>query len=610
MDCYLEIMSIYVEYNGRLNLDLLKARWLLLLNVEKLIIKIGPKSRPEGLQGRAQARKLQGEDPRSHSPAFDSTEEAKYTRIGASISGEAMSGVGGGGGGGGGGRTIRVLNVAEKPSVAKAVAGILSKSSQCGMRVRDGRSRFNRIFEFAYTIHGQQCHMLFTSVTGHLMELDFEDRYRKWHSCDPLLLYQAPVRKFDKLDIKRTLEEEARKCQWLVLWLDCDREGENIAFEVVEVCTEANRHLNVWRARFSALIERDIRESVQALVRPNQLFADAVDVRQEIDLRIGASFTRFQTMLLRDAFNLDFAADDRNVTKVRQQEKLKYPPHPLNTIELEKRASRYFRMSSEQTMKVAEDLYQTGFISYPRTETDSFSERTDLRGAILHNVLLKDPCIVWLDSNYSTNGGFLIKVISHANLVKFRFHGLWNSHLMHEMLGLSSKEADFSDFENTLQLCKNRGGILYGVHMLNAYWTLEKDFGGTLVMDDDKAHPPIHPTKFSGGQSGWSQDHHRLYELFVRHFLACVSKPAVGAETTVEIDIAGEMFSASGKVILESRLRRATSAKRLAWDQFRRTGCASMRIAPRRAFNNTGWVTVMVDPDVLAFIDFVEELIS
>lgn len=25
---------------------------------------------------------------------------------------------------------------------------------------------------------------------------------------------------------------------------------------------------------------------------------------------------------------------------------------------------------------------------------------------------------------------------------------------------------------------------------------------------DDKAHPPIHPTKFSAGEAGWSQDHH------------------------------------------------------------------------------------------------------
>lgn len=25
---------------------------------------------------------------------------------------------------------------------------------------------------------------------------------------------------------------------------------------------------------------------------------------------------------------------------------------------------------------------------------------------------------------------------------------------------------------------------------------------------DDKAHPPIHPTKFSAGESAWSLDHH------------------------------------------------------------------------------------------------------
>lgn len=60
----------------------------------------------------------------------------------------------------------------------------------------------------------------------------------------------------DKLDIRRTLEEEARKCQWLVLWLDCDREGENIAFEVVEVCSSVNSQLNIWRAHFSSLIDR------------------------------------------------------------------------------------------------------------------------------------------------------------------------------------------------------------------------------------------------------------------------------------------------------------------------------------------------------------------
>lgn len=89
---------------------------------------------------------------------------------------------------------IRVLNVAEKPSVAKAVAEILSRGSG-GMRSRLGRSRYNRVFEFEYTIGSQACHMLVTSVIGHLMELEFDDRFRKWHSCDPAELYHAPVRK-------------------------------------------------------------------------------------------------------------------------------------------------------------------------------------------------------------------------------------------------------------------------------------------------------------------------------------------------------------------------------------------------------------------------------
>ena len=87
---------------------------------------------------------------------------------------------------------IRVLNVAEKPSVAKSVATILSNNR---MQSRAGRSRYNRIYEFGYAIRGQQCAMLFTSVTGHLMELAFEDQFRKWSSCDPLALYEAPVHK-------------------------------------------------------------------------------------------------------------------------------------------------------------------------------------------------------------------------------------------------------------------------------------------------------------------------------------------------------------------------------------------------------------------------------
>lgn len=42
----------------------------------------------------------------------------------------------------------------------------------------------------------------------------------------------VPVAVQDKSDLKEHLQQLAWQCQWLILWLDCHREGENISFEV------------------------------------------------------------------------------------------------------------------------------------------------------------------------------------------------------------------------------------------------------------------------------------------------------------------------------------------------------------------------------------------
>lgn len=68
--------------------------------------------------------------------------------------------------------------------------------------------------------------------------------------------------------------------------------------QVIQVCQAVNRNLCIFRARFSALIPRELQRALQQLVQPNAADSAAVDARQEIDLRIGASFTRFQTLLL------------------------------------------------------------------------------------------------------------------------------------------------------------------------------------------------------------------------------------------------------------------------------------------------------------------------
>jgi DNA topoisomerase-3 len=97
-------------------------------------------------------------------------------------------------------------------------------------------------------------------------------------------------------NIAAQLETEARGADTLLLWLDCDREGENIAFEVMEVCRKANPRLDVWRARFASIVPREILQAANNPVRPNQLDSEAVDARIELDLRTGAVWTRFLSL--------------------------------------------------------------------------------------------------------------------------------------------------------------------------------------------------------------------------------------------------------------------------------------------------------------------------
>jgi DNA topoisomerase-3 len=55
------------------------------------------------------------------------------------------------------------------------------------------------------------------------------------------------------------LMHEAKLADMLILWLDCDLEGEAIAKEVEEICLRANAGLEVRRARFAALTKGELR---------------------------------------------------------------------------------------------------------------------------------------------------------------------------------------------------------------------------------------------------------------------------------------------------------------------------------------------------------------
>uniref|UniRef100_A0A0X3PKL9 DNA topoisomerase n=1 Tax=Schistocephalus solidus TaxID=70667 RepID=A0A0X3PKL9_SCHSO len=198
--------------------------------------------------------------------------------------------------------SMRILNVAEKNEAAKNIAAILSQGRATR---REGFSKFNKIYEFPCQMNGQTYHFVMTSVSGHLLNYDFTQRFRSWQSCDPSVLFEAPVEKKCSPDfepIKRTLQREARNCTKLIIWTDCDREGENIGMEIVSVCQEVKPSILVSRARFSEITPHAIHQAINTLTVMDENMSLAVDTRQELDLRIGAAFTRFQTLRLRRAF--------------------------------------------------------------------------------------------------------------------------------------------------------------------------------------------------------------------------------------------------------------------------------------------------------------------
>lgn len=467
-------------------------------------------------------------------------------------------------------QTTVVLNVAEKNSVAKEVARLLARDSR--PQEIPSNARYCKNFKFPFTFNGSRVEMIFSSVAGHLMELDFSAQYKSWHGCRPGELFTAPVIKQVSKDgesIKSNLQSLARRAHWLVLWLDCDREGENIAFEVLNVCKDVNPRLIVRRARFSALIPSDIFRAINNLVDPNDKEAAAVDVRQEIDLRIGSSFTRLQTLLLQDKFDWrEYLRDGRSsmllsygpcqfptlglivqreweiqahvpedfwtmylvwlgpdnrqsttgnqqrcefywcrgrlfdqataelyharclfdagrseqplatVTSVTGRQRTRAAPVPLCTLELQKKASQALRISGERIMKIAEELYQGGFISYPRTETNLFSQGYDLQGMVNKQAESGSP---WSE--------FAQRLLSQG---QFRW--------------------------------PKSGG------------------------KDDGAHPPIHPTKPLTDSTA-DPLKRKVYEFITRSFLACCAPDAQGQETEVVVDLQGEAFKANGLMV-------------------------------------------------------------
>ena len=186
--------------------------------------------------------------------------------------------------------------VAEKPSLAQTIAEILSNGN---VRSRKTSSRACSVHEYSGTWPYTNEPVLYkmTSTCGHVMGVDFPGRFNNWNATDPAELFDCPIEQTEanaSLAIPRMLNQEARDVDLLVLWLDCDKEGENICFEVIQAVQGAlkpafRNEQNILRAKFSALTPKDIRHAMSNLGLPNKNESLSVDARMELDVSFRSS---------------------------------------------------------------------------------------------------------------------------------------------------------------------------------------------------------------------------------------------------------------------------------------------------------------------------------
>lgn len=438
----------------------------------------------------------------------------------------------------------QLLCVAEKPSVAKEAARILSNGHHT---VKESTSPYNKNFCFEKRFQGENVSVVFTSISGHILQLDFPAQYRTWSCTGNNILFDAPLVSYvpeSSKPVSNNIQNQARRSFAVFLWLDNDREGEGIAEEVEQICKEANPRLQFFRARFSGLSFQDITRAFNNPDQINRKDASAVKLRSEMDLRTGAAFTRFQNqykgrlqnadlisygscqfptlgfvvkafikhkkhepepfwkidaIIKKDDFKVELKWDRKrlfcrlsafvlydsifenptaNILSVQEKECLSFKPFPLSTIELQKRASKWLKISSARSMKAAESLYQAGLISYPRTETDSFA--SDFKFGDIVNILTGDNGQVGQYANKILNAIVPPRVGKHS----------------------------------------------------------------------DNAHPPIYPLK-TPDQPISNPDQKKVYDLVCRHFLACCSRDGRYMETRVSFNVGGEKFHTKGIRVID-----------------------------------------------------------
>ena len=444
--------------------------------------------------------------------------------------------------------TVKVLCVAEKPSLAVAIANYLSDGAHETRRglATDVHEFANRPFDRHRSVS-----WVVTSTTGHVASVDFPERYQNWDAVDPGELFSAPTIKRADGRMVRHLETESRGADYLILWLDCDREGENICFEVIEACSESMKpssssNRRILRAKFSAVTKESIERAMLTLGEPNRNEALAVDARQELDLKMGIAFTRFQTQFFLNKYDrLDSKVVSYGPCQTptlgfcvqRHLEIIRHIPEPFWVLEASLQSTDGEIFASWQRSKLFDEEAARAFLRLV-TEAGAFQvanietkEERRVRPGGLNTVeMLKAASAgLGMGAHRAMQVAERLYMAGHISYPRTESTGYPRGFALKETLAVQKSHRMWGDFVSRLfdedLITPPRRGV---------------DVGD---------HPPITPMRAStedqvGGGEAW-----RLFDFISRHFIASVSPDCEYETQTATLQSGGEEFSLQGKAV-------------------------------------------------------------
>ncbi|CEJ55946.1 Putative DNA topoisomerase [Penicillium brasilianum] len=446
--------------------------------------------------------------------------------------------------------TRKILCVAEKPAIARAVATHMSGGSFQTHAIRGNQYVKNYEFDFNFGAPWGNCSVTMTSVLGHLTGLEFDRQYKGWMSCPPGALFEAPVQEDvdkDKKPIAENIRNQARYSKALFIWTDCDREGEHIGAEVRNQAKAGNALIEVKRARFSNTERAHVLQAAREPIELDEFQANAVAARIELDLRIGAAFTRLQTLQL------------QAVSAVLKEKVISYGSCQFPTLGFV--VDRYLRVQNfkpETFWSIKVMLQREGKkVNFLWKRVHLF-DRAAVTMMLERCLKAKQAKVTKVSQKPKSKWRPLPLTTVDLQMMGSRFLRLDSQTIMKVAEALYTKgyisypRTETDQFDKAIDLKKlvekqfpdNQWGQ-YAKDLIEGKFRTPRS-----GRNNDKAHPPIHPVCWVSPNQ-LNANEKKVYEFVVRRFLACCSDDAKGQGTDIEIQYGEELFHTSGLVVLE-----------------------------------------------------------